>query len=334
MRIPFPLIFLPTAVLAASRTSAPAGCLAVSKTPSSGQHGTIQSAVDALSTTATGTQCIFISPGTYSEQVLVPARKASQLSVYGHTADTTSYTGNTVTITSSKSQAAPGGLSNDETATLRVKTAGFRLYNVNVNNGYGRGSQAVALSAQAESGYYGCALTGFQDTLLAERGAQLYVRCLVQGATDFIFGRHAPVWFEQVDVRVVAANLGYVTASGRQSASDPNYYVFNNSTIAAAAGHSVPSGAYYLGRPWAAYARVVVQKTAMTNVINSAGWRIWNTGDERTGNVVFGEHANTGAGASGTRAAFATRLSAPVAISSILGSGYAAAGWFDANYMS
>ncbi|KAK0708272.1 pectinesterase [Lasiosphaeris hirsuta] len=332
MRLPLTLVILPTAVLAASRTSAPAGCLIVSKSPSSGQHGTIQSAVDALSTTATGTQCIFISSGTYSEQVLVPARKASQLSIYGHTADTASYAGNTVTITSSKSQAL--GLSNDETATLRVKTAGLRLYNVNVNNGYGKGSQAVALSAQAESGYYGCAFTGFQDTLLAERGAQLYVRCLVQGATDFIFGRHAPAWFEQVDVRLVAANLGYVTASGRQSASDPNYYVFNNSTIAAAAGHAVPSGAYYLGRPWAAYARVVVQKTSMTNVINGAGWRVWNTGDERTGNILFGEHDNTGVGASGTRAAFATRLSAPVAISGILGSGYAAAGWFDASYMS
>ncbi|KAK3945486.1 carbohydrate esterase [Diplogelasinospora grovesii] len=205
------------------------------------------SAVNALSTAASTTsQCIFIYPGTYTEQVLVPARSA-QLSIYGYTADTTSYTGNQVTITSSKSQA--DGLSNDETATLRVKSANLKLYNINVNNGYGKGSQAVALSAYADSGYYGCQFTGYQDTLLAQRGTQLYAKCLIQGATDFIFG--------------------YITASGRSASTDPNYYVFNGGTISSSSSSSsaaaVASGTYYLGRPWAAYARVVFQRTSMSS---------------------------------------------------------------------
>ena len=102
--------------------------------------------------------------------------------------------------------------------------------------------------------------------------------------------------------------------------------------MAAAAGQSVPAGAYYLGRPWAEYARVVVQRTDMTSVVNPAGWRVWNTGDERTGHVVFGEYANTGAGAAGTRAAFATKLAAPVSMASVLGSGYASAAYYDAAY--
>ncbi|KAK3333757.1 family 8 carbohydrate esterase [Cercophora scortea] len=315
--------------LAAGRTSAPSGCLTVAKSGSG--YRTIQAAVDTLSTTSTTAQCIFINPGTYQEQVLVGARSA-QLTIYGYTDDTAGYAGNQVTITSSKSQA--DGLSNDETATLRVKAANFRLYNVNVNNGHGKGSQAVALSAQAASGYYACAFTGFQDTLLAETGAQLYSRCLIQGATDFVFGQHAPAWFEQCDIRVLTASVGYITASGRSSSTDANYYVFNSCTIAAAAGNTVAAGAYYLGRPWRAYARVVVQKTSMTAVINAAGWRIWNTGDERTSNVLFGEFGNTGAGAAGTRASFASKLSAAVSIATVLGSGYAKAGYFDAAYLS
>ncbi|KAH6986666.1 pectin lyase fold/virulence factor [Ilyonectria destructans] len=139
-----------TAALAASRTTAASGYLVVKKSPSSGQYSTIQAAVNALSTTSTRAQCIFIDQGTYSEQVLVPSR-AAQLSIYGYTTDTTSYAGNKATITGKKSQA--DGLGNDETATLHVKSPNFKLYNINAANTYGSGSQAVALSAYADSGY-------------------------------------------------------------------------------------------------------------------------------------------------------------------------------------
>ena len=202
--------------LAASRTSAPSGCINVAK--SGGKYSTIQAAVNSLSTSSTADQCIFIGQGTYNEQVLVPARSA-KLTIYGYSTDTASYSGNGATITASKSQA--NGLSNDETATLRVKAAKFKMYNVNVNNGYGKGSQAVALSAYADSGYYGCAFTGFQDTLLSQSGNQLYARCKIQGATDFIFGQSASSWFEKCDLRVLAASLGYVTGKICPSQSPP-----------------------------------------------------------------------------------------------------------------
>ncbi|KAM7199422.1 pectinesterase [Rhypophila sp. PSN 637] len=281
------LSFIPS-THAASRLSAPSGCLTVTKSPtSSGQFSSIQSAVNSLSTSSSSPQCIFISSGTYKEQVLIPSRSAS-LTIYGSTSDTSSYKANTVTILSSLSQASPGGLNNDQTATLRVKTNNFRLYNVNVENGYGKGSQAVALSAYASSGYYGCSFKGYQDTVLAQEGSQLFARSEIVGVTDFVFGQRAVAWFEKVDLRVLAANLGYVTASGRDSSTNPNYYVFNSCSIAAASGNSVKDGAFYLGRPWREYARVVFQRTSMTSVINPAGWKIWNSGDERTGNVFFG----------------------------------------------
>ncbi|KAJ4308231.1 hypothetical protein N0V84_012217 [Fusarium piperis] len=318
-----------TAAFAASRTSAPKGCLTVRKSPSSGQYGTVQAAVNALSTSESGSQCIFIDQGTYNEQVLVPKRSA-QLSIYGYSTETSSYKGNKVTITASKSQ--DDGLNNDGTATFRVKSANFKLYNVNLANTRGGGSQAVALSAYADSGYYGCALTGYQDTLLSNEGYQLYSRCLIQGATDFIFGQRASSWFEKCDLRVLTATIGYITANGRDSPSGTSYYVFNQCNIAAASGNSVSDGAYYLGRPWREYARVVFQKTSMSSVINPAGWSVWSSGDKPT-NLVFGEYRNTGAGASGQRASFSTKRSDPVSITTILTDSYASKGYYDASYM-
>lgn len=55
----------------------------------------------------------------------------------------------------------------DIPATLRNYAAKSRIYNINVANTYGKGHQALALSAyNTEQGYYGCQFTGFQGTLL------------------------------------------------------------------------------------------------------------------------------------------------------------------------
>ncbi|KAM0371270.1 hypothetical protein ACHAPK_005490, partial [Fusarium culmorum] len=179
----------------------------------------------------------------------------------------------------------------------------------------------------------GVALTGFQDTLLAQEGYQLYSKCMIAGATDFIFGQRASAWFEKNDLRVVSASVGYITANGRDSDSNPSNYVFNNCNIAAAAGNNVANGAYYLGRPWREYARVTFQKTSMSAVIHPAGWSIWNKGEENTGHVQFNEFGNTGAGSTGARASFSKKLSSAVSISTVLTSSYASKGFYDASYM-
>lgn len=268
--------------------------------------------------------------GTYKEQVYIPALK-SALTIYGETTDTSSFASNTVTITQGKSQ--DDSSTNDLTATLRAWSPNFKLYNVNVVNTRGSGSQALALSASADKqGYYGCQFTGFQDTILAQTGNQVYAKSAITGATDFIFGQLATAWFDGVDIRVLAAASGFITANGRDSDSNPSYYVINNSKVSAASGNTVNSGAYYLGRPWRNYARVIFQNTALSNVINAKGWTQWSSSDPRTDKVTFGEYGNTGAGASGTRASFSKKLSSAVSISTVLGSSYK--NWVDATYLS
>ncbi|EED14650.1 pectin methylesterase, putative [Talaromyces stipitatus ATCC 10500] len=321
---------LAVSALAGSRMTPPAGSIVVAK--SGGKYSTISAAIAALSTTSTSTQTIFIEQGTYNEQVYIPSLKG-ELVIYGQTEDTSSYSSNLVTITHGLSASQAG--SDDLSATLRNYAAKSRIYNINVKNTYGSGAQALALSAYAtDQGYYGCQFIGYQDTVLAETGNQLYAKCYIEGAIDFIFGQHATAWFDGCDIGVVArnGNVGTITANGRSSSSDPSYYVINKSNIAAASGQSVSAGSYYLGRPWSQYARVVFQYTSMSNVINSAGWEVWSSSQPNTQDVLFGEYDNSGAGSQGTRASFAKKLSSPIGISSILGADYTS--WVDTSYLS
>lgn len=129
--------------LAASRKTAPPGALTVGK----GQKfETISNAIAALSNTTTSEQVVFIHPGTYAEQVLIP-KLSGPLTVLGYTTDDSKYAKNQVTIVASESQKTQPN--NDLTATLRVWTSDFKIYNVNIKNAFGEGSQAVAVSAQA-----------------------------------------------------------------------------------------------------------------------------------------------------------------------------------------
>ncbi|KAB8069399.1 pectin lyase fold/virulence factor [Aspergillus leporis] len=322
-------LFAATA-LAASRMTAPAGAIVVAK--SGGDYNTVSAAVDALGTTSTSTQIIFIEEGTYDEQVYIPSL-AGKLIIYGQTEDDTTYTGNLVTITHNIKLADVAN--DDETATVRNHAANSSIYNLNIANTVGQaGHQALAVSAYGNGqGYYGCQFTGYQDTLLAQSGNQIYAKTLIQGAVDFIFGQHARAWFHECDIRVVQGpSAAYITANGRASATDPSYYVIHKSTVAAADGNNVPSGTYYLGRPWSQYARVLFQKTSMTNVVNSAGWTEWSTSTPNTENVTFAEYGNTGAGAKGTRASFSEKFSEPVAISAILGDDWSH--WVDTSYIN
>jgi pectinesterase len=283
-----------------------------------------------LSTTSTAAQILFIQAGTYSEQVTIPTRAAA-LTIYGSTTDTSSYTSNAVTIQHSSSLLS--GAANDEaTGTVINLAANTKFYNINIKNTYGKGSQAIALSAyNTQQGYYGVGLYGYQDTLLAQIGNQVYGKCYIEGAVDFIFGQHARAWIDSSDIRVSAGG-GAITANGRASSSDVSYYVINKSSVSTSTSSTAGSGTVYLGRPWSQYASVCFQNTVLGAIINSAGWEQWSSSTPNTAAVTFQEYGNTGTGASGTRASFSTKLSSAVSISTILGSTYTS--WVDTSYLA
>ncbi|KAH7015816.1 pectin lyase fold/virulence factor [Ilyonectria destructans] len=314
------LFFLSSLVIGAfgaARTTAPSGAIVVAE--SGGDFTSIQEAVDSVSSSDA---VIFVQPGTYEEQVLIPDTVGA-LTIYGYTEDDQDYSKNQVILTHSLGADEAG--SNDASGTLRAKNDGLKVYNINVVNSRGKGVQAIALSAYgSEQGYYGCQFSGYQDTILSNQGYHYFHGSYIEGATDFIFGQEAIAWFDSCTIGI--SGSGYITASGRDSEDNPSWYVINKSTIEALSG--VDEGATYLGRPWRTYARVVFQNSELGSVVNAAGWKAW--GDNPTDNVYYGEFGNTGEGASGERASFSQELSSAVSIEDILGS----TSWLDSDYIS
>jgi pectinesterase len=191
------LLYLLPLPIALCAPDPPPGALVVG--PGS-QYRTVQSAVDAAQPGAE----IFVRSGLYQEQVFI---QKPNITIIGQSSSSKASV-NTVTITNNKAQ--DNGLNNDQTGTLRAHGDNFKLYNVNLVNTRGRGSQALALSAYGDrQGYYACQFRGFQDTVLSERGKHLFVDSIIEGATDFIFGMHGEAWFENCEIRATA--MGWIT---------------------------------------------------------------------------------------------------------------------------
>ena len=93
--------------------------------------------------------------------------------------DDTSYQSNSVNIQFGLSSAVAG--CDDASSTLSIHKDDFKMYNVNVTNTYPGspgGSPAIALSENGDrAAFYACAFIGFQDTVLAEQGTQVYLKC-------------------------------------------------------------------------------------------------------------------------------------------------------------
>lgn len=55
------------------------------------------------------------------------------------------------------------------------------MYNVDVKNTFGVGSQAIAISQTGSKvGLYACGFYGYQDTLLANAGTQVYLKGYIE----------------------------------------------------------------------------------------------------------------------------------------------------------
>lgn len=289
---------------------------------------TVSAAVAALNN-GTSEQQIFLMPGTYAEQVYVPSL-AGPLVLQGYTCDSRSYAGNQATITGNLSRTTPGLVNNDQTASLRLWTSKVKLYNLNVANTFGEAEtngQALALSAQnTDQGFYGCHFSGYQDTIYANQGRQIYAKSFISGAVDFIFGLQASALFEQCDIETIGP--GFITANGREAANNTSFYLFNDCHVN---GSSGPESTY-LGRPWRPFSRVVFQSSWLGDVVNPAGWSRWDN-TQSLANVYYGEYRNKGPGADGPRANFSMQLDAPVRAETILGSGFEKEWWVDSRYL-
>ncbi|POM74242.1 Pectin methylesterase [Phytophthora palmivora] len=208
-----------------ARTEPPSGAIVVDATGAyNGSYLTVSEGVANIPNT-TDEHTLFVFPGVYEEQVTVP-KFNGPLVLQGYTCNTMVYAENQVTITHKMAQKdLPANVTNARnqlvsTVVFKSKN-GVKAYNLNIANPEGKIKelgQAVAVYVDNTNyGFYACNFTGYQDTLCANKGKELYARSYISGAVDFIFGLQSKAWFESCDLESVG--YGCVTANGNSNSS-------------------------------------------------------------------------------------------------------------------
>lgn len=284
---------------------------------------TIAEGIANLSNT-TDEHTLFIYPGIYNEQVLVP-NLAGPLVIQGYTCNTNSYASNQVTITFDKAaDDLPPEVENNRnlmSSTLGFKSGtGVKVYNVNIENTASatedHGRAGAVYVDDSDYGFYSCQIKSARGALTANKGLQLYVGTFIEGAENLISGKYAMAWFQSCQIQTTGK--GWITANGNNQSEVQSEFVITDSAVYSVNG-SV--GITYLGQPWGLYARAVFQNSWLDSVVNPKGWKTYK--NQSTDNVYFKEFNNTGAGAAtDKRVAFSGQLDAAKVITDILGNDF------------
>lgn len=266
---------------------------AVVSADGSGQHLTVQDAVNKAPQTTSTTQpwVILVKPGVYKEVVHVPREKRF-VHLLGEDPQRT-----VLTYDLHAKIKGPDGM---EIGTFRTPTAmieadDFTLENLTLENSAGPVGQALAVRIDGDrAAFRNCRFLGFQDTILANRGRHYFDDCTIVGAVDFIFGG-ATAYFTQC--RIHCLRDGYITAASTP-AEQPFGFVFADCKITTeTAGMKT-----YLGRPWRPHARTLFIRTDMGEAIRPEGWHNWGQ-PEREKTARYAEHQNSGSAADPSRRA-------------------------------
>ena len=163
---------------------APSSTFSVSKNPGPCDYSSVTAAIAALPNDSKA-YTIQIGAGVYNEQISITRK--GKVTLIGATNSTRDYTQNQVTIQTSNGVLTSAG-QNEITPVINAKktndNSGLALYNINFANVYPQTRNTAALAADfygANIAAYGCSFTGFQDTLLANKGTQVFSNCYIEG---------------------------------------------------------------------------------------------------------------------------------------------------------
>lgn len=256
----------------------------VVSTDGTGDFIKIQDAIDATKAFPDNRITIFIKNGVYREKVRIPSWN-NMLSIIGEDVEKT-----IIVWDDYFDRIARGRNSTFFTYTFKVEANEFYAENLTIENAAGPVGQAVALHVEGNRcTFNNCRILGNQDTayLNGENSHQLFIDCIIEGTTDFIFGS-ATVVFQNCEI--ISLSDSYITAASTNEGK-PFGFVFMYCTLSAANGvHNV-----YLGRPWRPYANTVFMYCDLGKHILPEGWKEWsNAGNEST--TFYAEYKNTGEG--------------------------------------
>ncbi|GBG72411.1 hypothetical protein CBR_g11990 [Chara braunii] len=249
-----------------------------------GGYSSVQAALDA----APAGSRIVVMAGTYREKVVV-AKPAITL-----IADPAGF----AAIIFNDAAKSAGGTVQSATFTVSAAANGFTAIGLTFANDFGpneKGTsdqQGVAVAVSADSSFYNCTITGWQDTLYADQGRQYYKTCLIQGSVDFAFGE-ATAFFE--DCTLFArmrpdSKYNSYTAQKRESPTEAGGFVFYRGML-----DCDPVVKAYLGRGWGPYARTIFILTYMKDCVNPEGWGVFKK-YKYTDTTFFAEYHCSGPG--------------------------------------
>ncbi|VVA96750.1 unnamed protein product [Arabis nemorensis] len=258
----------------------------------SGQFKTITDALNAVPKGNAVPFVIYIKEGIYKEKVMV-TKKMPHVTFIGD--------GPTKTVITGSLNFGIGKVKTYLTATVTIEGDHFTAKNIGIENTAGpKGGQAVALRVSADYAvFYSCQIDGYQDTLYVHSHRQFYRDCTVSGTVDFIFG-DAKCILQNSRIVVRKPKRGQscmVTAQGRSDVRESTGIVLHNCHIMGDPAY-IPVKTVrkaFLGRPWKAFSRTIIMKTTIDDVIDPAGWLLWQ-GEFALKTLFYAEHLNIGPG--------------------------------------
>ncbi|KAG2246243.1 hypothetical protein Bca52824_085871 [Brassica carinata] len=263
----------------------------------SGKFKTIAAAVAAAPDNSKRRYVIHIKAGVYRENVDVSKKKKNIMFMGDDGRTRTIITGNRNVV---------DGSTTFHSATVAAVGERFLARDITFQNTAGPSKhQAVALRVGSDfSAFYQCDMLAYQDTLYVHSNRQFFVKCLIAGTVDFIFG-NAAVVLQNCDIHARRPNSGQknmVTAQGRTDPNQNTGIVIQKCRIGATSDLQRVRSYFptYLGRPWKEYSQTVIMQSDISDVIRPEGWFEW-TGTFALNTLTYREYANKGAGAGTAR---------------------------------
>ena len=253
---------------------------------SGGNYSTVQAAINSVASNKSTRTVIYIQNGTYKEVITVASGK-NNITLLGqsNTGVILQYNNAASTINPSTGTAYGTGGS----ASMFIQGSGFYASTLTIQNSYGAGSQALAISISGDKAVFNnVRFLGNQDTWYGN-ACRVYLKsCYIEGTTDFMFGS-ATAFFDGCSIyskggtALTAANTDQAAAFG---------LVYKGCTVTGASGTTT-----LLGRGWGQYANTAFISCSLPSNISAAGWSDWgNAAADAT--LRYDEYGNTGSGAS------------------------------------